>query len=469
MNSSRTRSILLLALSLTAIVTVVPGPAMAQFDGPEKYGGDLFSRPRLTGDWGGVRDEMAKRGIFLDLDYLQILQGVQEGGRKNDVSYWGEAGYTLTVDSGKLGLWPGGFLKIHALSTYGTTTNRDAGAIVPLSTSFLYPAPSDPGTALLNFTATQFFTKWAGVYFGKIETLAGSDANEFADDYRTKFSNGSLQFNMANVLVPLSTIGGGIVLLPWDGAIVNVGVLDPDGTPNDDFGHPYSKGVIVTSEGRVAIKPFGLLGHQTLGFTWSNEEHFSINQDPANIARLLLRERFPRLANPGPILNRILDRFFPNLGAPVVPAERKDDTWSVYYNFDQYVWNPDGDKDRGLGVFFRFGVSDGNPNPVKYFYSAGIGGKGLVPGRPKDTFGIGWARTQFSDSLVPFLRDRLSLGLNHEDAYEAYYNFTVAPWLGVTLDLQVVDQGLTKDLVSGSALKAISPAVIGGLRAYVRF
>ena len=58
---------------------------------------------------------------------------------------------------------------------------------------------------------------------------------------------------------------------------------------------------------------------------------------------------------------------------------------------------------------------------------------------------------------------------NHEDAYEAYYNFTVAPWLGVTLDLQVVDQGLTKDLVSGSALKAISPAVIGGLRAYARF
>src|SRR3989442_14371895 len=123
MNSSRTRSILLLALSLTAIVTVVPGPAMAQFDGPEKYGGDLFLRPRLTGDWGGVRDEMAKRGIFLDLDYLQILQGVQEGGRKNDVSYWGEAGDPPTVDSGKRGRWPAGFLEIYALSSSRTTMN----------------------------------------------------------------------------------------------------------------------------------------------------------------------------------------------------------------------------------------------------------------------------------------------------------------------------------------------------------
>src|SRR5262249_39746281 len=116
------RLILLLAVGLITVVTALPAPVLAQFDGPEKYGGDLFSRPRLTGDWGGIRDEMAKRGVFFDVDYLQILQGVQTGGRKNDVSYWGETSYTLTVDSGKLGLWPGGFLKIHALSTYGTTT-----------------------------------------------------------------------------------------------------------------------------------------------------------------------------------------------------------------------------------------------------------------------------------------------------------------------------------------------------------
>ena len=476
MNSFSARVILLLALGLTAFVSALPAPAMAQFDGPEKYGGDLFSRPRLTGDWGGTRDEMAKRGVFFDVDFLQILQGVQTGGRKNDVSYWGEAGYTLTVDSGKLGLWPGGFLKIHALSTYGTTADRDAGVLVPLSTGFLWPTPSDPGTALLNFTAYQFFTKWAGVYFGKIETIASgsADANEFAGDYHTQFSNTALQFSTTLGLNPLSTIGGGIVLLPWEGAVVTASVLDPDGTPNNDFGKPYKNGVIVNAQGRTTIKPFGLVGHQLIGFTWSNKERLSIDQDPANIARLLLHERFPRLDNPGPILDRILERFFPSALSPVAPLALKQDTWSVYYNFDQYLWNPGGDQDRGLGVFFRFGISDGNPNPIKYFYSAGLAGKGLVPGRPKDTFGIGWARSEFSDNLVPFLRDRLSLGLNHEDVYEAYYNFALAPWLGVTLDLQVVDQGLTKNFPSGpqaqlGALKAVSPAAIGGLRVYSRF
>ena len=47
-------------------------------------------------------------------------------------------------------------------------------------------------------------------------------------------------------------------------------------------------------------------------------------------------------------------------------------------------------------MFFNFGASDGEANPVKYSYSMGIGGNGVVPGRPRDTFGLGWARTDFS-------------------------------------------------------------------------
>src|SRR5512132_976586 len=39
---------------------------------PKTYAGDLWSRPRLTGDWGGFRDEMARRGIRLDVDVLLI-------------------------------------------------------------------------------------------------------------------------------------------------------------------------------------------------------------------------------------------------------------------------------------------------------------------------------------------------------------------------------------------------------------
>jgi hypothetical protein len=42
-------------------------------------------------------------------------------------------------------------------------------------------------------------------------------------------------------------------------------------------------------------------------------------------------------------------------------------------------------------------------------------------------------------------------------------------WLGVTVDLQVVNPGLKKTLTSSGELKDVNTAVVGGLRAYVRF
>ena len=126
--------------------------------------------------------------------------------------------------------------------------------------------------------------------------------------------------------------------------------------------------------------------------------------------------------------------------------------------------------DRGIGVFFRFGVSDGRANPIKYAYNVGIGAKGLLLWRPCDTFGIGWARTELSDHFVPLLRQRLRLGLGHEDAIELYYNAALTRWLGATLDLQIIEQALAKTLDgSGSQVRDLSTAVVLGLRVYARF
>ena len=202
---------------------------------------------------------------------------------------------------------------------------------------------------------------------------------------------------------------------------------------------------------------------------WSNKERNALNQDPANLARALLTERFPRLADPGPILNQILARFFPELLVPVQPPNTKRSTWAMYYSFDQYLWQPAGDPKRGLGLFFTFGASDGNPNPLRYFYNAGIGGNGVVPGRPQDNFGIGWARTQFSGDFVPLLRQTLGLGLDVEDAIELYYNAAVTPWLNATLDLQIVKSSLKKTLDASGTLREVNTAVLPGLRLDVRF
>lgn len=452
-------------------VIVLAGQAVAQpVDIPPTWGGTLWDRPRLTGDWFGLRDEMGKKGITLDLDMLNILQGNGTGGRRTGVDYDGLANYELNLDTGKAGLWPGGFLKIKAISTFGDTVNNDSGAIFPVNVVGILPQPNNnTTTALQNLTFLQFFSKWFGAYAGKINGLEG-DANAFAHNQNTQFLNTALNFNMTLGFGPFSAYGGGLVFIPWEGATVSATVLDPSGTPtNNDITEAFSDGYAVNAEGRITIKPFGLVGHQDLGFFWSNKTRASLDQDPSNIARALLDNRFSRLQDPGPILRRILERFFPELLVPVQPLNEKNSTWTLYYNFDQYLWSPAGAPDRGVGLFFRFGVSDGNPNPVRYAYNVGVSLDGLVPGRLKDNIGIGWARTQFSSDFVPFLRQKLDLGLDKEDAVELYYNAVITPWLNLNVNLEIVQSALNKTLNASNQLVNMDTAVVGGLRAYIRF
>ena len=460
------------ALALAGALCAPAVGAAQPVEIPATYGGDFWTRPRLTGDWFGLRDELGKKGVSLDVDVLMTPQGVATGGRNTGAEFWGDAEYTLGVDTGKLGLWPGGFLNVRGVTTYGNSIQKDSGAVVPVNTVLiLTETPDQPTSALMNLSFMQFLSKKFGLVAGKLYTLADGDANAFAQDFHTTFVNTSFNFNTTLDLVPFSAYGGGIVVLPWEGATFTVSVIDPSGRPtNNDISEAFNDGVLLNGQGRVTVKPFGLVGHQLLGFIWSNKERISLEQDPSNLARMLLQDRFPRLADPGRLLERILERFFPQLLVPVKPINTTSDTWSIYYNFDQFLWSPAGNPNRGIGAFFRFGASDGVANPLKYMFSAGISGQGIVPGRPNDTFGFGWARTEISGNFVPFLRQRLNLGLDKEDVYELYYNAAVTKWLGATADLQIIDPALKKTLDSSSRrLEDNNTSVLLGLRIYAGF
>ena len=246
-------------------------------------------------------------------------------------------------------------------------------------------------------------------------------------------------------------------------------VLDADGTPtNSDISKAFQNGVQVLAFGQVAIKPFGLVGHQNFGGYWSNKTRISLIQDPSNVANFLLKERFPLLGNPGPILERILERFAPELLNPVQPANTTSSTWALIYGFDQYFWQPAGDPKRGIGMFFNFGASDGVANPVKYSLMSGSGatGRSGTSGRQlRRRLGPHPVQPQ----LLPLLRERFDLGLDKEDVVEAFYNAAITKWLRISLDLQVINPGLQKTLSDDRNLKGVNNVVVGGVRTYIRF
>jgi porin len=284
--------------------------------------------------------------------------------------------------------------------------------------------PDDPGmTTLSDFYYTQFFSEHIGIAFGKID-FRGGDQNVFAHDENTQFMNLALLANPVLLsYAPYSALTAGVFFKPTEWLSGSVIVLDSYGRPDTtgfDTAFHTPNGMTLLSEWDFTIRPFGLPGHQRVGFAYARKTFKELDQDL-------------RLGLPG---IRSLRRLVGNLANP----ETRPDDWCLYYNFDQYVYTEKADPTQGVGLFGRFGWSSGEANPISEFYSIGVGGKGIIPTRDNDTFGVGYYYVNLSDDLPSFF------GLNSEQGVELYYNIEIAPWLHVSPDLQViVDPGGSSD------------------------
>ena len=401
-----------------------------------RYSGDFLTRSTLTGDWGGARNDLAAKGISFDASVTQIEQGVVSGG-KNDSSweYGGRGNLTGNLDTQKLGLWPGGFLTVELEGNWAHTVSGKTGALMPVNTNQLFPLPIGTNVALPQLSYAQFLSHYAGVVAGKLDTMSG-DANEFAhgkgDD---QFFNTAFSINPVALVVPYSTLGTGVIVLPTadpDEAVVNFLVVSATGKANtagfDDF-----SGAIFTGEGRVRTGFFGLTGHQLIGALYSTKRYTSFDQRLGSV-----------------------------IGKQALA--KKDGTWAVFYNFDQFLYETDKSKKQGVGIFGRFGASAGDPNPAQYFFSLGVGGNGVIPSRDHDRFGLGYYYMSIDN---PTLRGPFSTRsfLRDEWGFEAFYNVALTPWLLLTPDVQVIGPTQKQRLV-GPLLRreSVGTATVLGIR-----
>lgn len=408
-------------------------PAFFRLD----YSGELWERPALTGDWGGLRNELARKGISFELDLEQTLQGNAHGGKdtNNAFRYSGSWDLRLKLDTGRMDLWPGGLIELHAESFFGQSLIGKVGSAV--NDDALYPLPGSRDVMLSHLTLTQFLSESFGIVLGKLDTTGG-DKNEFASIHGDNFLNSALRWNLIGArTTPYSTLGAGFFAF-GDWGIWSFTVFDTEGVPNESgFDTAFDGGTSFATEARFNVEPFGMPGHQLVGFVYSDKSFLQIEQDPRigiglgrGFAGGLLR-----LAN---------------------ALERESGSWAFLYNFDQFLFQESEDPTQGIGLFGRFGISDGDANPIHSFYSIGVGGKGIIPERDNDRFGLGYFYTKWSDISLTN-----ALGISHSQGVELFYNIEVTPWLHITPDLQV--------LVNPGGVDDREVAIVYGLRAQMSF
>lgn len=391
----------------------------------------FWTRSTLTGDWGGLRPRLQDRGIAFEGNLTQFGFEIGGGinrplppaltalgfGQGDTFAYTGRGDYALTFDLEKFGGLPHGKLLVraqHWFGRYGNVSLNTGAFPPPIFPAALPPVPNDQGVPFItDFVATQPLSKNWVVFAGKKNVIGAADQDDFAGGNGTvQFMNQALVANPAFLLaLPYSSFTAGVVS-PREWGSVSAFVYDPQDRTKDFFrvGDLFSKGIIVGGEVKVKTNFFSLPGEQHVGGLWKHVDltDLRFNEPPPGV--------YPEPTVPG----------FPTL----------HDSYTIYYGFDQYLQVYSEDTKRGWGVFGRASISDGNPTPIRYFLSAGIGGYSPFRYRQGDQFGVGCFYTGVSDQFGRL--PRALFGPRPGYGVELFYNIQITPWMNLTPDFQII-------------------------------
>lgn len=389
----------------------------------------VWDRETLLGDWGGQRACLAEQGIGWTADVTQFYMGVTHGGLDREFRYAGRGDYYLNLDSAKLGGPQGLFVKLHAEHRFGESLAGSTGSLLPANIAADLPVVDSENLYLTDVVFMQMFSETFGVFAGKLNTLDG-DVNAFAHGRgKTQFSNAAFVVTPIGLrTVVYSTLGAGFVVLRDLQPFFTFTVLNAtDTTRTSGFDELFADGVVLLPELRLPTNFFDMPGHQLFGASWSSRDYVALNQDPLVVL-------------------------------PQVPIARQSDSWSLYWNCDQYLYLDPMDATRGWGLFGRAGIADDQTNPMAWFLSFGLGGNSTLCGREADTFGAGWFYSHTSTQLAPVLTGLLG-GVGDGQGVEVFYNAEITRWFHLTADIQTLMP----------ARLAVNDAFIAGLRGNIAF
>ncbi len=393
---------------------------------------DLWTRKTLTGDWGGARTELEKKGITLQLYYNQQFQQNFRGGldTHNGHRLSGSYDLNLILDFEKMGLLDdAGFFMRAAKGTWSDGIN-------PNKVGALFNVNSDAGDDHPIFVNKWWF--WKKFADEKVEIRLGLlqtnkdlfDVSPYANHEDKDFLNrGSIR----NATIPH---GNGIGVF---------GKYQPTSWL-------YTQAIAFDAQFQPRTTGFNSAFHDEPWFTamWETgvtpKWPSSKGPLPGNLRAGLWYDPRPKTI------------YEDRLGGRRQPETQTGD-WGYYFGADQLLWKENGDaKDtQGLGIFGRYGHAHSDRNRINHYWSVGGSYRGLVPTRDNDVTAFAVAQGILSDRYGEDVHPRA----DRETVYELYYAYQLTPWCIITPDLQfIVNPGGDKD---------DRDAIVGGVRVRITF
>ncbi len=425
---------------------------------------ELWERPNLLGDMGGVRPWLGQYGVTFNLQEISEILGNVTGGLHTGADYEGLTTMGLSLDTEKAFHWSGGTFNVSALQIHGRN----------LSTDNLDNLQTVSGIEA-NRT-TRLWELWYQQAFlgGKADVKLGQqslDQEFITSQYSALYLNTMMGWPMlpsadlfaGGPAYPLSSPGIRLRVQPTDVLTLLGGVFD-DNPPGGPFNNDSQ-----LRDGEASGTRFNL----DTGALFIGEVQYAVNQSPAK-GCVSIACGLPGTYKLGAWYDTagFPDQRFDNTGLSLASpastgvARTDQGNFSLYGVVDQMVWREAGGP-RSIGVFARLMGAPSDRNQIDLSLNTGINLKAPLPGRDDDTLGIGYGFAHVGSSASALDRDHATFGTaipvrGTEHFIEITYQYQVAPWWQLQPDFQyVINPGGGIQIPLNTAQTVGDEAVIG--------
>ena len=414
------------AILCLVLVAVVINPVYGQ-------SGSILQRPRLTGRWGGFRDDLAAQGIDVTSTFLGDAMANIRGGLQRKTELLDNWDLGISINTNQLIGWQGGLMHFTILQNNGGHPSQYIGDV-------------QTANNIEAVRTIRIYEAWLqqNLFANRLSLLAGVYDINFEFDYMESaslFINSSQGIGgaiAASGLVgpptfPATTPTIRLKVVPIPSLYAQTAVSDGVPGVNKVSWSPQQ------NDGTFWITEVGFLEpRQSQSKAFKNRNHISCGAEA---------DYWFKLAVGGWMYSRnfVRQRF----GLPVAPS--KDDR-GLYLLFDTRSFARLWQSLDSLAWHAQLGIADNNLSRMHLFWETGVTYENL----PWDQTGVaGFSVSAVQNSKI-YDRQYSSNHPDYEVALEWTYQTSVTPWLNIQPDVQ--------QIINPGMVPSIKDALVVGLR-----